>query len=110
MGSDLDYMQYVAEQIDGAGSIFYRKMFGEYGVYCDGKMVALVCDNQFMLKNIPEARSIVESRGAVTEAIPYVGAKPWILIEDLDDTEFLAHLIKATACALSLPKPKIKKR
>ena len=49
MASELSFMEYVADQIGAAGQVSYRKMFGEYAVYCDGKVVALVCDNQFFL-------------------------------------------------------------
>ena len=108
MSSDLDFVQYVVDQIAGAGHITYRKMFGEYGVYCGAKMVALVVDNQFLLKNNPPARTLLESRDSVVEVIPYVGAKPWLALEDLEDREFLAYLVSVTASTLPTPKPIIK--
>lgn len=48
LASNLDFVEYVCDQIGGAGSIAYKKMFGEYGVYCDGKVIGVICDNQFL--------------------------------------------------------------
>lgn len=45
MASDLDFVEFVVDQMENAGVITYRKMFGEYALYCEGKVVALVCDN-----------------------------------------------------------------
>ena len=50
MASSQEFVQYAADQSSGAGRITYRKMFGEYGMYCDGKIFALVCDDQFFIK------------------------------------------------------------
>ncbi len=50
MASSLDFVHYICQQIDGAGMISYRKMFGEYAIYCDGKVIGLICDNQFFVK------------------------------------------------------------
>ena len=50
MASRLEYVQYVAEQLSGAGEITYKKMFGEYGLYCDGKIFANVSDDQLFVK------------------------------------------------------------
>ena len=92
-----------------AGVITYRKMFGEYGIYCDGKIVALVCDNQLFVKPTDAGREFI---GNVTEAPAYEGSKDFFLIEDeVDDTEWLTTLIRRTEEALPKPRPKkIKKR
>ena len=50
MASSLDYVLYACEQMSLAGSITYKKMFGEYAVYCDGKVLGLICDNQVYIK------------------------------------------------------------
>jgi DNA transformation protein and related proteins len=49
MASDAKFVEYVCDRIDGAGQISFRKMFGEYAIYCDAKVVALVCDNQLFV-------------------------------------------------------------
>ncbi len=107
MASDLEFVEYVCDQIRDAGSISFRKMFGEYAIYCNGKVIALVCDNQFFLKPTDGGRSFI---GNVTEALPYPGAKPYFLIGDqLDDREWVSNLVRATEKEIPLPKPKIKK-
>jgi len=50
MASDLSFVEYVRDQISRAGDVSFRKMFGEYAIYCDSKVVALVCHNQFFTK------------------------------------------------------------
>lgn len=103
MASRLEFVKYVADQLIDAGNITYRKMFGEYGVYCDGKIFALVCDDQLFVKITEEGRQIAPE---LEEAPPYEGAKPYFLIEDVDDREFLAELAITTCRALPKPKPK----
>lgn len=106
MASNLEFVQYAAEQMRDAGNITYRKMFGEYGVYCDGKIFALICDNQLFIK-ITKAGAEVWS--GLEEAAPYEGAKPYYLIEDMEDRERLTEFIAATCRELPMPKPKKKK-
>ena len=67
----------VLEQAGEAGNVTAKKMFGEYALYCDGKLVALICDEQLFLKPTPAARAYL---GEVTEAPPYPSAKPCFLI------------------------------
>lgn len=107
MSSDPVFVEYVCDQIGGAGSIAYRKMFGDYAIYCDGKVVALVCDNQFFVKPTAGGRAFI---GAVAEGLPYPGAKPYFLIGDeLDDREWASNLVRITAREVPPPKPKKKK-
>lgn len=51
MASNPEFVQYIADQLAPAGQVTYHKMFGDYGVYLDGKMFALVCDDQLFIKN-----------------------------------------------------------
>jgi len=107
MSSDESFVQFVTDQMAGAGRIRYRKMFGEYAVYCNEKVVALICDNQLFVKPTRSGREFI---GDVVEAPPYKGAKPSFLIEDeLDDAEWLRELIAVTEKELPPPvkkKPK----
>ncbi len=108
MSSSEEFVKFVVGQIEEAGGISYRKMFGEYGLYKGEKMVALICDNQFFVKPTPSGRAFV---GEVREASPYPGAKPCFLIEDkLDDKAWLVELIRLTTQELPAPKPKKSKR
>ena len=108
MASDFSFILYVCDQMSRAGDVSFRKMFGEYAIYCDGKVVALVCDNQFFLKRTAAARAFL---GNVVEASPYEGAKPHFLIEEeLEDQEFASELVRLTACELPAPQPRKPKR
>lgn len=104
MASDQSLVEFIADQMQAAGNISYRKMFGEYAVYCDGKVVALICDNQLFVKPTQAGRSYI---GNVREAPPYPGAKMYFLIEDAyEDPEWVSGLIRQTAKELPFPKPK----
>ncbi len=106
MASNKDFVEFIIDQIKDAGVITYRKMFGEYAIYSDGKVVALVCDNRLFVKPTEGGRSFA---GEVKEAPAYPGAKMSFLIEDqLEDREWLSELIRITAG--ELPAPKAKKR
>ena len=105
MATDQEFMEFLADQMSGAGEISYRKMFGEYAVYCGGKVVALVCDNQLFVKPTAAGRTFI---GEPTEAPAYPGAKNSFLIEDaFEDREWISELIRITA--KDLPAPKLKK-
>lgn len=107
MASDKAFMDFVLEQIENAGLITYKKMFGEYGVYSNGKIFALVCDNQLFIKPTAAGRDFI---GDVVEAPPYPGAKMYFLIEDqIENREWLNELIRVTVAELPEPKPKKKK-
>ncbi len=106
MASDLDFVKFVVDQIENAGVISYRKMFGEYAVYCEGKVVALICDNQLFVKPTEAGRSFI---GDVVEAPPYPGAKPSFLIEEqIEDKDWISTLVRLTEKELPKPKPKKK--
>lgn len=108
MASEQNIVDYLIEQIASAGDVSARKMFGEYGVYCDGKIVALVCNDQFFVKPTAAGRAFI---GEVEEVPPYKGAKPSFLIfeEQWDNREWMAELVRLTTDELPMPKPKVKK-
>ena len=107
MASNPDLVQYIVDQCAGAGTITARKMFGDYGLYCNGVIFALVSDNRFYIKPTDAARHLLRSE--VLEP-PYEGAKPYFYIEEIDDRDYLSSLVKATYQALPLPKPKKKNK
>jgi TfoX/Sxy family transcriptional regulator of competence genes len=108
MATDLEFMEFLADQMASAGEISYRKMFGEFAVYCGGKVVALVCDNQLFVKPTAAGRAFI---GAPVEAPAYPGAKNSFRIEDaFEDREWISELIRITARNLPAPKPKKSKR
>ena len=107
MASDQSFVDYVCDQINAAGSITFKKMFGEYAIYCDSKIVALICDNQLFIKPTISGREMIDS---VVEAAPYPGAKPYLLIDSqLDDQAWMSRLSRSSAAELPLPKPRKKK-
>lgn len=108
MASDPDYVEFVVEQIQSLGEVSHRKMFGEYAIYHNGKVVALVCDNQLFVKQTEAGRAFI---GDVVEAPAYAGAKPSFLIGDqVEDQDWICRLIKVTEAELPIPKPKKKRK
>ena len=105
MSSSLDFVEYVTEQLSDAGFITYRKMFGEYALYCSGKIFALICDNQFFMKITEAGRQVCPD---LEEAPPYEGAKLYFIVDDIDDRKLLTELTMQTC--KELPTPKVKKR
>ncbi|KVH57683.1 TfoX/Sxy family protein [Burkholderia cepacia] len=102
MASSQGTVDFIVEQMAAAGTVSARKMFGEYGIYCDGKMAALVCDDRLFVKPTPEGRAFL---GKCEEGSPYPGAKPHLVIsgERWDDREWLSTLIRITAAQLPVP-------
>jgi len=105
MASRQSTVDYVLEQITSAGTVSARKMFGEYGIYCDGRMVALICDDLFFVKPTVAGRNFA---AGCEEAPPYGSAKPCLLISEdrLEDSEWVSELVRLTTQEIPLPKPK----
>ncbi|MBQ1275365.1 MAG: TfoX/Sxy family protein [Cellulosilyticum sp.] len=103
MASSQEFVNYVLEQMKDAGIMHARKMFGDYGFYCNDKFIGLICDNQCYLKITQPGEMMFEEPHY---GIPYEGAKPYLLIEDLEDPSFLKRLVQATYEALPV---KVKK-
>lgn len=98
-------VEFIIGQLAGADDISAEKMFGEYGIRCNGKIVALVCDDQLFVKPTAPGRKLA---GGAAEAPPYPGAKPSLLIgpDRWDDAGWLTTLIQVTADALPSPQGK----
>ena len=108
MASDLDFVEFVVGQMEDAGAITFRKMFGGITLYCEGKVVGLVCDNQVFVKPTEAGESFI---GNVVKAPPYPGAKLSFLIEEkLEDKGWFSQLIRLTEKELPEPKPKKKSK
>ncbi|MBN9427978.1 MAG: TfoX/Sxy family protein [Burkholderiales bacterium] len=108
MASDLNYVEYVCDQAGLAGRMSFRKMFGEYALYLDGKVVAFVCDNQLYLKPTDAGRALLDR----VDARPfYPRGKPHFRLgEEIDDRALLQRLLLTTAQALPMPKAKLPRR
>ena len=108
MASDLGFVEFVVEQMENSGIITYRKMFGEYGLYCNGKIMALICDDKLFIKPTKAGRDYIAN---LVESPPYPGAKPYFLIEDqLEDRDWISDLVRITVDELPEPKPKKNKK
>ena len=107
MANDNDFINYIVDQISSSGDVRFRHMFGGTTLYCNDKVVALICDNQLFVKPTEPGRSFI---GDVVEAPAYTGAKNSFLISDeIDDSEWLSQLIQLTEVALPKPRPRKKK-
>lgn len=104
MASSKDYLDFILEQLSQAEGITYRAMMGEYILYCGGKVFGGIYDDRFLVKNIKSARALMPN--AVLE-LPYEGAKEMLLVNNVEDREFLAKLTEAMYG--ELPEPKKKK-
>lgn len=105
MANDQYFIDFVLDQV--SADLSYRHMFGGTTLYLNGKVVALICDNQLFVKPTTAGR---EHIGSVVEAPAYEGAKNSFLIEEeLDDADWLTELFTITASALPAPKPKKKR-
>ena len=106
MASHQDFVDYVAEQLREAGAIRSRKMFGEYGLYCDEMFFAVICDDQLFVKMTPEGEAAFPD---LSKASPYEGAKDYILVEDVEDRDTMTALTRLTCLALQAQPPKRRK-
>lgn len=105
MATSREFARYICEQMSGAGEIIYKKMFGEYGIYCEGKFFGCICNNQFFVKITKGVEKWMPDH---EKGSPYEGAKPHFLIMELEDKAFLKELVQRTCSELPMPKPKKK--
>ena len=105
MASSIDFVQYIADQCSGAGEILTKKMFGDYGIYCNGKIFGLICDDCFYVKPTDAVRPLLRT---VDMRPPYPGAKDYFYMADVDDADYLTQIVRETCRALPEHKPKKK--
>ena len=105
MASSKEYLEYLLEQLSALEGVTHRAMMGEYILYVDGKIVGGVYDDRLLVKPTPAAVRLMPD---APRELPYEGAKEMLLVEEVDDREFLAALI--TAVAADLPAPKKKRK
>ena len=101
MASSKDYLEYVLEQLSETGDVTSRAMMGEYILYFRG-----MYDNRLLVKPVEAARRMMPD---ASEELPYDGAKPMLMVENIEDREFLKELFEAMYDELPAPKPKKKK-
>ena len=104
MGTERSFVDYVSEVVGLGSRLTHKKMFGEYALYLDGKVVAFACDNSLYIKPSQAATSLAPD---LPQGPPYPGAKDYPIADELlDDPAALRRLIEDTAALMPLPKPK----
>ena len=107
MASSREYLDFVLEQLSGLDDVSYRAMMGEYIIYYQGKVIGGIYDDRFLVKQTKSAKELMPD--AALE-LPYEGAKEMLLVDNLDDKEFLAALFNAMVNELPAPKKRKSKR
>lgn len=105
MASSKGYLEFVLDQLSGVEDINHRAMMGEYILYYRGKVIGGIYDDRLMVKNVPSALAYM---GDAALEQPYEGAKPMILVENVDNREYLKNLFQAMY--KDLPEVKAKKK
>lgn len=103
MASSREYADFILEQLSGTEGISCRTMMGEYVIYCRGRVAGGIYDNRFLVKNVESARRLMPE---AEYEIPYPGAKEMLLVDDVDDRQFLTRLMNAMYDELPEPKRK----
>ena len=98
MASSLEFVRFVCGQLADAGKITCKRMFGEYGLWCDGRFFATIEDGMLCLKITDAGRAMLPE------------AARFLYVAELDDRAFLAELVRRTCAALPAPKPRRKKQ
>lgn len=103
MASSKDYLAFVLEQLSGLDDISYRTMMGEYIIYFRGKIVGGIYDDRLLVKPVPSSISLMPT---ASYELPYEGAKEMLLVDDIDNREFLCNLFLSMYEELPTPKKK----
>ena len=104
MASSREYLDFILEQLSGLDGITFRPMMGEYILYRHGKIIGGIYDDRFLVKPTGSAMTMMPD---ADRELPYEGAKEMLLVDNVDNREFLAELL--TAMDAELPAPKRKK-
>lgn len=103
MASSKNYLTFVMEQLSDLDDVTYRAMMGEYILYFREKIVGGIYNNRLLIKPVPSAISLMPT---ATYELPYQGAKEMLLVEDIDNREFLCNLFLSMYDELPAPKKK----
>ena len=103
MATSKEYLNYVLEQLSNLDDINYRAMMGEYIIYYKKKIIGGIYDNRFLIKPTKTAKVLLKD--APLE-VPYKGAKEMLLVENLEDKEFISQLFNQIVDELPAPKCK----
>ena len=104
MASNREYLDFILEQLSGLENITYRAMMGEFILYYRGRIIGGIYDDRFLVKPTKSALAMMPD---ADREIPYEGAKEMLLVDNVDNREFLTELL--TSMYDELPEPKKKK-
>ena len=105
MASSKDYLNFILEQLSGLGGISFKPMMGEFLLYYRCKLIGGIYDNRLLVKPV---KSAIEYIPQASFSLPYEGAKEMLLVDNIDDKEYLTGLFEAIYA--DLPAPKTKKK
>ena len=103
MASSKSYLEFIMDQLSPLNDVSYRAMMGEYILYCRGKVVGGIYDDRLLLKPVKAALAMLPD---APRELPYEGAKEMLLVEEVENREFLCGLVEAAAGELPAPKKK----
>ena len=103
MPSSKAYLDFILDQLSGLRDVSFRAMMGEYIIYCQGKVVGGIYDDRFLVKPTKSALAMMPD---ADRELPYEGAKEMLLVDNVDNREFLTELLTAITDELPAPKPK----
>lgn len=101
MASSKDYLDFIMDQFSDLEEVTVRKMMGEYIIYYRGKIVGGIYDDRFLVKPVPAAVALMPE---AQKELPYEGAKEMLLVDDVDNREFMCNLLRAMYDELPAPK------
>ncbi len=106
MASTKDYLNFILEQLSGLEDVSSRAMMGEYILYYRSKVIGGIYDDRFLVKPTASAKRLMPD---AAYELPYEGAKEMLLVDNVEDREFLQTLFNAMYDELPAPKKSKKK-
>ena len=106
MASNKEYLDFILEQVSELDNVSYKAMMGEFIIYYNGKIIGGIYDDRFLVKPVRSAIALMPN---AKYELPYDGAKEMLLVDDIDNKEFLTGLFNSMYDELPVPKPKKKK-
>jgi TfoX/Sxy family transcriptional regulator of competence genes len=105
MASSKEYLDFIMEQLSGLEDVSWKAMMGEYIIYYRGRIVGGIYDDRFLVKPVKSAVAMMPSAGM---ELPYEGAKEMLLVDNVENRDFLRELVEAMYDELPAPKKKRK--
>ena len=103
MSSSKEYVDFILEQLSLLDGVTYRPMMGEFIIYCRGRIIGGIYDDRFLVKPTAAAQAMMPQ---AEYQLPYPGAKEMLVVDNVDDRDFLYELVNAIADELPLPRRK----